>query len=339
MRSGKLLLCFIIGILSLTTCSKAKHKRFADIDKHITPTNITIHRFDRDMVIADTTQMETAIRKLYANYPVFMPLFVDNILEVLPEDTAYIAELMTAFLSDSLYQTVNAKEQDIYADITPIEHSLAMAFARLNYFYPQIPIPDIYFFVSGFNRSILFTNSIIAIGTDMYLGNDYPLYEEVAYQYMHYGMRPQCIPIDIMSVILFRTFRQSQSNPTLLDEMLYRGRIMYLLSILFSEEKPNEIICYTPQQWEWCDHYEREIWATILDSKDLFSTSNMVISKYVNDAPFTSAISQDSPGRLGTWIGWRIIASYMANNPNISMQTLMSEQDSQKILEHSNYRP
>jgi uncharacterized protein YjaZ len=65
----------------------------------------------------------------------------------------------------------------------------------------------------------------------------------------------------------------------------------------------------------------------------------MVINSYLNDGPFTSEISQESPGRLGIWIGWRIIDSYMRNNKQVSLTALMANGDAQKILEQSQYKP
>jgi uncharacterized protein YjaZ len=59
----------------------------------------------------------------------------------------------------------------------------------------------------------------------------------------------------------------------------------------------------------------------------------------MNDGPFTSEISQDSPGRLGIWVGWQIVDSYMRNNENVSIQELINEGDAQKILEQSFYKP
>ena len=317
----------------------AKQQRFTDIDTYTQPVNISLHRFDVDMINLDTSHLQQGITHLYEKYPDFMPAFVEDVLEAYPNDTTYICTLLHDFLADSLYRSVNQKVSETFQNVQPIQQKLETAFARLHYFYPEIQVPDIYFFVSGFNRQVMFSHNFIAMGTDMYLGSDYPLYEEVTYTYMHHSMRPECLPLDIMSVVLFRHFRQQNPNPTLLDEMLYRGKIIYLLSILFQEEAPQEIIGYTQVQWNWCTHFERKIWGTILDTKDLFTTDNITISKYINDAPFTSTVSQDSPGRLGTWTGWRIIESYMNTNPAVTMQELMSMDDTQEILANSNYKP
>lgn len=328
-----------LGILIVLLTGCGRQRRYADIDNYATPVTVGIQRFDVAVATADTSDMYQSVRRLYDGFPVFMPLFVDQILEVEPRDTGYVAELMRNFLCDSLYRTVNDYTLEVFSDLDAITDELAMAFGRLRYFYPQIAIPDLYLFVSGFNRQVLFTDDILALGSDMYLGADYPLYEEVTYRYMHYGMRPACVPVDMVSVVLFRNFRQTLANPNLLDEMLYRGKMMYLLSVLFPDTAPNEIMNYTPEQWDWCDYFERKIWSTILDSKNLFATDNLTITKYVNDGPFTGPVSQDSPGRLGTWVGWRIIDSFMEHNPEVTMQELLEMTDSQKLLEMSDYRP
>ena len=76
-----------------------------------------------------------------------------------------------------------------------------------------------------------------------------------------------------------------------------------------------------------------------MDKKDLFKTETLVLSSYLNDGPFTSEISQSAPSRLGTWVGWQIVDSYMEHNDTITLQSLIAEPDAEKILEYSHYRP
>ena len=77
----------------------------------------------------------------------------------------------------------------------------------------------------------------------------------------------------------------------------------------------------------------------MMDKRDLFKTESTIISSYLNEGPFTAEISQESPGRLGLWVGWQIVDSYMRNNEEVSVQELLSESDAQKILEQSFYKP
>ena len=114
---------------------------------------------------------------------------------------------------------------------------------------------------------------------------------------------------------------------------------MYLLEQLLPGVPKWEVIGYTQEQWDWCEKWEKEIWNRMMDKRDLFKTESMVITSYLNDGPFTSEISQESPGRLGIWVGWRIIDSYMRHNEEVSLQELMKDGDAQKILERSFYKP
>ena len=200
-------------------------------------------------------------------------------------------------------------------------------------------MPSIYLFISGFNGSIFFGDELIGIGADMYLGSDYEYYNRVVYDYQKITMRKECIPVDVISAYLFRTLPYTGTKSRLLDQMIYRGKIMYLTAQIFNNLPPYEVMGWTQEQWKWCERYEKEIWHLVMDKRDLFKTESLVLTGYLNDAPFTSEVSQDAPGRLGIWLGWRIAESYMEHNPEVSLQDLMAEGDAQKILELSYYKP
>ncbi len=336
-------LLLIIGMaLSLSSCQK-KDKYFPS---ELPQTSVEIVRFDTAVLQVDTANMQGAIDQLYAHYPTFMPYFSENILGIPFQDTAYLAQTLPLFLNDTLYgfKQTNARVLETFGDITPIQQQLDGAFSRLRYLYPEIPIPTIYFFVSGFNASILFfddeaEHTNIAVGVDMYLGSDYEYYNRVVYNYQMQTMRKECIAVDVVSAYLFRMFPFTSTKSRLLENMIYRGKIMYVLSLLFPEEPEAEIMGYTAEQMEWCNYYERAIWETMIDKKALFTTETTIITSYLNDGPFTNEISQESPARLGTWIGWKICESYMHNNPHVTLQELLVESDAQRILEQSYYKP
>ena len=220
-----------------------------------------------------------------------------------------------------------------------MQSSLNKAFTRIAYLYPETEIPTLYLFVSGFQTSIFFADELIGIGADMYLGSDYEYYNRVVYEYQKQTMRKECIPVDVVSAYLFRTLPYTSTKSRLLDQMLYRGKIMYLAAQIFDELPPYEVMGWTKEQWNWCVRNEQAIWHLVMDKRDLFKTESLVLTGYLNDGPFTSEISQDAPGRLGIWLGWRIAESYMEHNENVSLQELMAEGDAQKILEQSYYKP
>lgn len=326
-------------LLCLVLAGCQRRRAYFPAAKEMTAQHVEVVRFD-SALLADGQTAE-GIRRLFANYPTFMPLFTEDILGIAASDTTYLQEALPQFLNDTLYgfRLTNAREQELFADIQDIQQSLDGAFTRLHYLYPDMPLPTIYLFISGFNASIYFAGEDIAVGADMYLGSDYEYYNRVVYDYQKQTMRKECIPADVMSAYLFRQLPFTSKKSRLLEQMLYRGKVLYLLSVLFPELPNYEVMGYTREQWAWCEQHERAIWHLMMDKRDLFKTEPMVMSSYLNSAPFTSEISQESPGRLGIWMGWRIAERYMENHPEVSLQELMAEGDAQKILEESQYKP
>lgn len=333
----KRIIYIFIACILLCGCNKGR----TYFPKDLEPQQVEIVRFDNALLNVQETTVATDIRVLYETYPVFMPLWVEDILGIPSADTAYLMQQLPAFLNDTLYgfKATNAKEREVFADISDIQKAINKAFARIGYLYPETEIPTLYLFVSGFQTPIYFGDELIGIGGDMYLGSDYEYYNRVVYEYQKQTMRKECIPVDVVSAYLFRTLPYTSTKSRLLDQMLYRGKIMYLTAQIFDDLPGYEIMGWTKAQWEWCMQNERAIWHLVMDKRDLFKTESLVLTNYLNDGPFTSEISQDSPGRLGIWLGWRIAQSYMKHNENVTLQELMAEPDAQKILEDSYYKP
>ena len=328
---------FIACILVLTACHTGRSYFPRDIESK----EVDIVRFDNALLNVHEVSVAHDIRVLYDEFPTFMPLWVEDILGIPTEDTAYLEQALPEFLNDTLYgfKQTNAREQALFADISDLQSSLNKAFTRIAYLYPETEIPTLYLFVSGFQTSIFFADELIGIGADMYLGSDYEYYNRVVYEYQKQTMRKECIPVDVVSAFLFRTLPYTSTKSRLLDQMLYRGKIMYLTAQIFDELPLYEVMGWTKEQWNWCVRNEQAIWHLVMDKRDLFKTESLVLTSYLNDGPFTSEISQDAPGRLGIWLGWRIAESYMEHNEIVSLQELMAEGDAQKILEQSYYKP
>ena len=314
----KKMFLFISCVVFMAACQKGR----SYFPKDIEPQEIEIVRFDNALMNVHEVSVAHDIRVLYDEYPKFMPLWVEDILGIPSVDTAYLEQALPKFLNDTLYgfRQTNAREQELFADISDIQSSVNKAFARISYLYPE-------------------TEMLIGIGADMYLGSDYEYYNRVVYDYQKQTMRKECIPADVVTAYLFRTLPYTSAKSRLLDQMLYRGKIMYLTAQIFDELPGYEVMGWTKEQWDWCMKNERAIWHLVMDKRDLFKTESLVLTGYLNDGPFTSEISQDAPGRLGIWLGWRIAESYMEHNQSVTLQDLMAEPDAQKILEDSYYKP
>lgn len=334
----KIFLPAIISFLfiGLISCNKDKRYEPKTIDKSV---NVRIIRFDKDFIHLNQNNIVQSTKNLYKEYPDIINIYTNDILGVSATDTAKVANLFKQFLTDTVFSSVNEKTLQVFDDVTPIEQKLSASFSILHSFFPEIKLPEVYFYVSGFNRSVLVGQNSIGVGVDLFLGSDYHRYQNFTYQYLIKNMTTQQITPVVLSAVLYNHFPFGGNNERLLENMLYRGKIMFLLSKLMPKELPNTVIGYEKREWEWCRKYERQVWETIMDRNDLFSTDVMLIRKYMDEAPFTTPVSQEAPGRLGIWVGWQIIESYMKNNKSVSLKDLMLNNNYQQIFEKSGYQP
>ena len=306
------------------------------------PQHVEIVRFDNAILGMkdDVRGTKEKIEALYAQYPEFMSLWVEDILGVPTEDTAFLVQNLPLLVQDTLY--VPKREQELFADINDLQGTLDKAFTRLKYVDPELRVPTIYWFISGYNNRLYFNGDIIGVGADMYLGSDFPIYDMIAtvYSYQKQTMRKECIPVDILNEYLYRNMPYTSNQERLLDLMIYHGKIRYLTAQILDDYPEYEVMGWTKEQWDWCEANEEGIWHHMMDQKHIFSMDHMVQTNYLKEGPFTLEISQEyCPGQVGVWIGWQIVASYMEQNEDVTLLELMAEGDAQKVLDKSYYRP
>ena len=328
---------FIFLVTILSACQGGREFFPKNMDK----VEVNVVRFDSALLNVRPDCAETDMKQLYKEYEEFMPIYIEGVLGLNAEDTAEFSRLYANFLTDTIMGFVQTNEEvrKQFADIKNIQDELNQGFTRIHYLYPELEIPKVYLLVSGFNASIFAYDDIIAVGADMYLGADYEYYNQVVYNYQKVSMDKKFLAGDVLNYYISQKIPYTSKYNRLLEHMLFRGKQIYLLEQLLPNSPKWEVIGYTKEQWDWCVTWEKEIWNRIMDKRDLFKTESMVITSYLNNGPFTSEISQESPGRLGIWVGWRIIDSYMRHNENVTLQELMKDGDAQKILENSFYKP
>ena len=105
----------------------------------------------------------------------------------------------------------------------------------------------------------------------------------------------------------------------------------------------NNIFHGTKTTIEMSDKNQRkrlDIYSNILIAVNelLFKSDFESLKKYINEAPFTSVLGNDSPPRTGIWLGYRIILSY-AKSQKLSLNEILQNENAQEILNQSKYRP
>ena len=297
--------------------------------------SIQINRFDVDLY--KYLQNECSEESLSQKNELFLDVFGKSVLSVDSKDSVGYFDRLKSFFSEPTLMALYKKEQEIFSDITTYEQELSAGFEYLKEQFPLLNLPHIYMHVSGLNQNIIVTDSILSLSADKYLGKDYSLYQDFFYEYQLRKMSPERIVPDYLLGFMYSEFAFEGNENTLLSHILYEGKLRYILSLALPERKTCEAFGYTEEQYDWCMQSESRIWKTILQQKQLYTTDYLTISQYISDAPYTAPLTSSSPGRVGVWVGYRIIESYMKHHPKTTIQELIDLVDSQRLLKNSKY--
>jgi gliding motility-associated lipoprotein GldB len=236
-----------------------------------------------------------------------------------------------------LYQEVEKKYKNFGTQQSEIED----LFKHIKYYFPTIKTPTIYTVISEMdnNSKAIYANDKLVIALELYLGKDHKFYGEFpAYLRQNFEQR-QMLP-DIVSSFAFGVL-PNPKDKDLLSMMISSGKELYLKDILLPEYSDAERIGYSEDQIKWSKENESYIWEYFVNDKLLYSTDSKLANRFINVAPFSKfylEIDNESPGRIGQWVGWQIVRSFMENNPKVTVQDLikMNEKD---IFELSKYKP
>jgi len=302
---------------------------------------IKIHRFEKDWYAMNPNDISNELLKLKQETPMLFNAYYNFVMEFPrmgneTQQQQIIKDFITKPQMKGLYDSVMKK----YPNLDFLEKELTNAFIKFKSYFPEKPIPKVFTCITEFAGFPAFTygDSLLGICIDDYLGAKYVYYPNFFYDYQMYSLDKPFLAVQAMNVIATNQINAPEPQSTLLDKMLIYGKILYFVETMLPKEKQENIMRYTKQQYDWCENNKKQIWGYFLDKKLLYETKPEHI-KYVEEAPSTYGMPSESPGRVGAWLGWQIIRSYMKNNPNTTLKELIANQESQKILEAANFKP
>lgn len=326
----------LLVIIGLTSCNNDP----LDVDvSHLNP-ELTFKRLDQDFFALNPAAGQTNTDQLYTDYGEFLVDYCEGVLRIGHPESESFPYSAAQFITDESMMTLHEDVQSEYENLDQIKGLLSDAFAHYMYHFPDSTIPEIVFNISALNYAIVATPNTLGIGLDMFLGADYPIYPMVGLpQYMYKNMKPEQVVPQAIKGWLQSMYETIAERNNLLDYMVFEGKLLYATDALLRNTSDSVKIGFSPDAMNWCSTYEARIWAHLVDQELLYTAEYMDINKWINQAPFVAGIPKDSPGRLGQWVGWKIVRNYMENNPEVSILQLMENQNSQDILARSKYKP
>ena len=313
-----------------------------DIDTEKISIEQSFQRFELDLFEMSNDGLSLEDQNiLLKDYPKFYPLYVEGVMGFGSAKSAMTLTELNQFVSNKdlneLYIEVDKKYPR--AALNDEKEKLEEAFKRFHFYFPNRIVPEIITMISAFNYSTVVDDSLLAIGLDMYLGGDFPIYPQVGIpKYKFKNFEQEYIVPDALKAWLTTEFEE-KGGKNLLEKMVFQGKISYLMEAFIGNQNQHLFFNYSPEEIQWCEENEKQAWFHFVDMELLFATDVNQIRKYMGDAPFVAGFPEGSPGRVGHWIGYKIVKSYMEENTDKSLADLMYLKDANKILRESNYKP
>ena len=321
--------------LSLMACqSGVKAPDVSDLE-----VDFSVIRYEQELFATDTSDLVAELEKLAKKYPEFSDVFIYQIIAD-PNFGNDGIKSTSVFVKDSFVRTLYDTCQIVYGDFSQYESKFRTALKYFSYYFPDKQIPDLYTCVSGFEvGSFTIGDRILGVGLDFYLGANYSNYHPDLFpNYIKNTMTSDFLVSKTIQALLSNYVGEAAGN-RLIDFIIRNGKELYIKQKLLPFESDEIIFEYNPKQMAWLRDNEAQIWAHLVQEDLLYSVHFRSFQKIINPSPNIPSMPPEAPGRLGNWIGAKIIQSYMKRHPETSLDQLIEITDAQKILTESKYKP
>ncbi len=306
-------------MLVIASCDKK-----SKVEKEVAaiPVEIKVVRFDK--LFFETASED--LGKLKKQFPFFFPQGIN--------DSVWLEKMQ-----NPLWRELYAEVQEKYSNFAPLQEELETLFKHIKYNFPKTNTPKVITVISemDYNNKVIYADTLLIVSLELYLGKEHKFYQFPKYLKQNFEEK-QMMP-DVVS-----SFSMDKIAPvtdkTLLSQMIYYGKELYLKDLLLPDYADVDKMGYTPEQIKWCEENESYMWRYFLEKEMLYSNDSKLGNRFVNPAPFSKfylEIDNESPGRVGAWVGWQIVRSFVKNN-DVPIGELL-KMNAKEIFEKSKYKP
>ena len=312
----------VVFLLFLPTFSCQNSSK---VEKEISAIEIdlTIERFDQ--LFASSSPSDLPVLK--QSYPfLFSKKFSDSV---------WIRRM-----KDPIQALLATAVDSVFDDFKKTESEIHLFYQHLKYYNKPLKTPRIITVLSDvdYRNKIAVTDTIVLIALDTYLGENHEFYASF-YDYTKQNLNSNQIVPDLATSYA-EQFIYQPNRTTFLDEMIYFGKQLYLKDLWIPFKTDFEKIGYSVSEYEWSKENEFYIWQYFVENELLYKTDRKLLGRFIVAAPFSRfnlELDRESPGRLGQYIGWQIVKSYMKKNPTSVLEMLQI--DPQEIFNNAKFKP
>lgn len=305
---------------------------------------LTTLRFENDLFSLDSLNFAANLDKLQAKYPSFGENFIYTVLGADPKWPAdTVASYVSGFIHS--YREIYDSSQLIFKDFTPYEKEIKTGLQYLSYYFPEYALPKkVITFIGPMNGiGVAAAEDMLCVGLQLHLGKDFSVYKsalvrETYPDYVSRRFAPDYIAVDCFKLLLQDIYPEKMEDKPLVQQMVEKGKRLYILSKLLPRTDEYKLIGYTEEQLKAVYEHEPAVWNLFVQNNFLQTIDNNIIKNYIGESPKTQELGEASPGNIGSFAGWQIVKKFMVKNAGYSLPQLMNT-DPEKIYLEAKYKP
>lgn len=316
----KSILFTLVIIVSLSGCQKNN-----TLENEISKTKVSFQfiEFHKEFFNASSSNLHDLKNK----YPYLFPPSVT--------DSIWLQKI-TKSDEQILYQFVDS----VFPNLIEQKKEITDLYKHVKYYKPSFKAPKTITLINNidYENSIIYADSLAIISLDMYLGRTCEVYNSFP-SYLSRNFSKERITADLADKVIDQQFKILRKR-SFLESMVYFGKKLYLKSILLPKKEFYLIQGVSKEKQGWAEENESQVWKYFISNELLFSTDKSLNKRFIDKAPFSKFYfesDKETPGSIGTYIGYKIVLSFMKNN-DAHMNDLLAL-DAQTILSKSKYKP
>jgi len=253
----------------------------------------------------------------------------------------YADSIWVAKLNDTIQKELFEEVQKIFPDFSEEKAGLAALFQHIKYYFPNITVPSVVTLTSDvqYDTRVVLTDTLLLLGLDNYLGAEHRFYERIP-KYVAAQLDKKYLVGDVASAFTNKVVQRPKDR-SFLAQMIFYGKQLYLKDKLMPSASDANKIGYDQDQLDWAVVNEEPMWRNFIEQEHLYSTDRQLASRFLDPAPFSKfgleLIDNESPGRVGRYIGWQIVKAFMDKN-DITVIELLGI-PAEEIFKKSNFKP
>ena len=243
--------------------------------------------------------------------------------------------------NDTIQTMLQREVNKIFPNLNKLEQEVENLYKHIIYYFPKTKVPKFLTLINNvdYQNKIIFTDTLVLISLDTFLGSTNKIYDGIPY-FIRKDMNKSRVSSILVDKIANSLIKFPNSR-FFLDRIIYKGKILLLKDFVIPLSSDEIKIGYSNEQINWAKQNEEYIWKYFIENELLFQTDDDLIDRFIIPAPFSKfylEIDNESPGKIGQWVGWQILRSFRKKNPSSKISDILN-MSPEELFKNANYKP